>query len=178
MRWSHTFEPSNNLDVVVCDATDKFDVKVLCEGADVVVSLLGHVKDSPDRVQTEAIQTILKVMNSLKIKRLISLTGTGVRFIGDTPGFVDKFANFAIKLVDPQRIADGIEHAEVLKSSQVDWTLLRVLKLTNSHAPKGRVPMSTTGPAKTLTSREEVAKAIVQLIEDDSYIRQALIIVK
>jgi putative NADH-flavin reductase len=170
------FIDSRNLVVKKCDATNKLDVANLVSGCDAVVCLIGHGRRSPPRVQSEAISNIISVMNQKKIKRLISLTGTGVRFDNDRPNLIDKILNFSIKLIDSERIKDGIEHAEILKKSNLDWTLIRVLKLTNgSH--KGTVLFSRVGPAETFTPRSRVASAILDVAEDSKFIKEAPIII-
>ena len=164
-----------NLVAVKCDATYEMDVRELLNGADVVVSLIGHIKGSPANVQTDAMKVIVKVMNELRIVRLISLTGTGVRFPGDRPGLLDRFLNISIKLIDPRRISDGINHARYIESSMLEWTIIRVLKLTNGKS-SGRVKFSLTGPAELFTPRERVAKGILQIITEDTYVRKAPIV--
>ncbi len=172
----HGFEPHKNLEIVNCNALDIRDVERLLIGADAVVSLVGHGKNSPEYLQTETISHVLAGMNAHGITRLISLTGTGVRFGEDKPSFGDKLANASIKLIDPARVRDGIVHADVMKNSQLDWTIIRVLKLTNGKH-RGRVKFSLNGPAEYLTPRRRVAAAILQLLHENTYLRQAPIII-
>lgn len=161
---------------ISCDATNEEDVRTLLSGADVVVSLIGHVKQSPPNIQTDSMKVIAKTMNDLGIKRIISLTGTGVRFPGDMPSIIDRLLNITIKYIDPARIEDGIRHVEYLQSTNLDWTVLRVLKLTNSTEQKP-VYLSLTGPAELLTSRDRVAEAVLKVIQEEGYIKKAPIIV-
>lgn len=176
VRGENTLPSHQNLTVVHCDATDESDVHLLLDGADVVVSLIGHGRKSPPHLQTEAMQIIAKVMQELQIKRLISLTGTGVRSAGDTPSVIDKIGTKIISLIDPNRITDGVEHAHFIESTNLDWTIVRVLKLGNGDSTR-KVRFSLHGPAELLTPRSRVAHAVLQLIEEDSYIRQLPIIV-
>lgn len=162
------------LTVVECDATDTADVENLIRGQDAVVSFIGHVKGSPDHVQTDAMKVLAKAMATQGIARLVSLTGTGVRFPGDRVGFVDRFLNAGISLVDPQRIQDGKDHVACLQSTELEWTVIRVLKLQNV-VPR---PFDLTlhGPTKWFVGRGEVAQATLQVLVDKSFIRQAPII--
>lgn len=175
VRGRHDFTPDGQLDVVECDALNSDEVDRLIDGCDAVVSMIGHVPGSPSRLQTEAVSNVLVAMRKYGVTRLISLTGTGVRFDGDQPSIIDRLANSAIKFIDPDRISDGIEHAEVLKRSQLDWTIIRVLKLSNGQH-RGGVRFSLTGPAEFITPRRRVAAATVQLLKENIYIRQAPII--
>lgn len=175
VHGSHAFMPDENLAIVQCDATNRHEVAELIAGCDAVVSTIGHGRNSPARLQTTAMQNCIDAMQSAGMTRLISITGTGVRMPGDQPSLIDRVANLAIRLIDPARIADGIAHAALLQSSSVDWTIVRVLKLTNG-AHIGGVQFSLHGPAEWLTPRQRVAAAVVQLIQNGEYLRQAPII--
>ncbi len=171
-----SFLPTHpNLTVIECDATNPQQVRQLITGSDAVVSFIGHVPKSPATVQTDAMKVLVAVMSEVGIKRLISLTGTGARFAGDTPSLIDRLLNIAVGLVDPARVSDGKTHAEVLKASSLDWTIVRVLKLGEGQH-RGRVRLSATGPAELLTPRNRVAAAVLQLLDSNDYIRQAPII--
>jgi len=167
--------PHEHMVVVPCDATNRDEVRALLEGSDAVVSMIGHGRHSPARVQTDAMKVIVDVMHELKITRLVSLTGTGVRFPGDKPSLVDYLANFAIRVIDPNRVQDGIDHARLLEATDLEWTILRVLKLGNGEH-KGMVKLTPTGPAELLTPRSRAAAAALQVITDASYVRQAPVI--
>lgn len=167
----HSFTEHQNLTIQQCDATEAGDVLQLLMGCDAVVSLIGHTKKSDPHVQTIAMQNILQTMQDIDMRRVISLTGTGVRLTGDVVTSMDKILNFAVGVVDPKRIADGKQHALLLMHSQTDWTLLRVLKLQNT-APSPFI-LTPNGPTKTYVSRGDVAAAILQVLEQKSFIRQA-----
>ncbi len=97
-----------------------------------------------------------------------------MRFAGDKITLIDRFLNTAVGVIDPNRVNDGREHVEVLKHSDLDWTVVRVLKLQNV-SPK---PISLTehGPTKIYVSREDVAAAVLEVLENHSFIQLAPII--
>lgn len=163
-----------NLALIHCDATQPDDLRKLFDDQDAVVSLIGHVPGSPPDVQTSAIRQVIKVMDEAKIKRLVSLTGTGVRFPGDKITMLDRFLNLGLKFADPDRLKDGRNHVAELQKSDLDWTVIRVLKLQNA-APRP-FRLSQNGPTKPYVGREEVAEAILEVLEHDSFVRQAPII--
>lgn len=172
--FSSRIPDENNLEVISCNATDFEQMRNLIHGCDAVVSFIGHVKGSPKTVQTDAIRNAIDAMKSENVKRIVSLTGTGVRFPDDTPGFIDKFLNIVVNIIDPSRINDGIMHAKILRDSGLDWTIIRVLKLQNTK-PKPFV-LKFNGPAKLLTSRSEVADAVLMALEDPNMVKQSPII--
>lgn len=174
VRSHDPFGQLPGLKVVKCDSTKQSDVAGLIAGCDAVVSLVGHGKNTPEDVQTRTIRNVCSAMEELGIQRLISLTGTGVRFSGDKITLMDRFLNFGVSLVDPKRVADGSRHVEVIQGSKLNWTIIRVLKLQNTKP--GKYSLGLHGPAKTIVSRGEVAKAIVELLKKGSYVKKAPII--
>lgn len=170
----HDLRQHPRLTIMPCDATIHAELQQLLRGQDAVVSFIGHVKSSPAHVQTDAMHAIIDVMKHLRITRIVSLTGTGVRFTGDRITFMDRLLNWAVSLIDPERIKDGRDHVEVLKMSDLEWTVIRVLKLQNI-APS-IFALREHGPTKLMVSREDVAHAVLQVLDDRSFVRQAPII--
>lgn len=162
------------LTVTQVDATDFQNIKTLIQGSDAVVSLIGHVKKSPANLQTDATINIVRAMDELNIKRFISLTGSGVRFSGDMPSPPDRLLNAILKIVMKDIINDGVSHAKVLQNSTLDWTIIRGLVLTEQ--PAQQFTLTEHGPAKLLCPREEVALGILQVIEETSFVKKAVII--
>jgi putative NADH-flavin reductase len=176
VRGESDFVPHPRLEVVACDATNIDQLRSLLSGQEVVVSAIGHVKDSPADVQTIATKAIVQVMNELGVMRYVDLTGTGVRFPGDAVTRIDRFMNAAVEIIDKDRVQDGRDHQEVLKNSTLDWTTIRVLKLQN--AVLSSFKLSLHGPTKPYVGREEAAQAMLEVIEQHSFIKQAPIISK
>ena len=174
VRGVNTLKAHPNLEIVPCDATNADELRVLLAGQEVVVSAIGHVKGSAPDVQTVATQVIVDVMTELGIKRYVDVTGTGVRFAGDKITLIDRFLNLGVGIMDPSRVKDGIDHQEVLKASDLDWTTIRVLKLQN--VPAKPFSLKLHGPTKAYVGREEVASAMLQVIENYSFIQEAPIL--
>ncbi|MEO8198809.1 MAG: NAD(P)H-binding protein [Thermoanaerobaculia bacterium] len=164
------------LSFIECDATQESEVTKLIQGQDAVVSFIGHVRGAPPDVQTKATKVVVSAMSKLNQKRLVSLTGTGVRFPNDKITLTDRLLNMSIGIIDPKRVVDGINHAEVLKNSDLDWTIIRVLKLTSGE--RGRFTLQPNGPTKPFVSREEAAQAVLEVLEQHQFIRMAPIISK
>lgn len=163
-----------NLVIKTVDATKPADMKKLVSGQDAVISLIGHGLKTPPNVQTDAIRAIAKAMT--KNQKLISLTGTGVRRPGDHITIFDRLLNEPLALVMKSMVQDGRNHLTVLEQSQVDWTVLRALKLTNRQLHNFHLLLN--GPARLFVSRATVSQAILEVLNDGSYSRQAPIIGK
>lgn len=156
--------------IIKGDVMNYDDVFSAIDGVDAVVSVLGHIKGSDPLMQTKGMINIVKAMKELNVKRVLSLTGTGARAENDKPSVIDIFLNFIVKLVDPNRINDGVEHVKVLRNSNLDWTVVRVLKLSKKDSEVGEYKLTEGGPAELQTSRKKVAKVLVDLIDDKKYI--------
>ena len=174
IRGEHHLAAHPRLEIVQCDATDPTDLKNLLQNQQVVCSAIGHVKGSQADVQTQATRVLVEVMNLMGLKRFVDVTGTGVRFPGDKISLVDRFLNFGVGVVDPARVKDGIDHVEVLKSSDLDWTTIRILKLQNVEARP--YILTLNGPTKWYVGRREVARALVEVIEKNTFLKQSPII--
>ncbi len=162
--------------MVHCDATSASDINKLIAGQDAVVSLLGHRRGSVADVQTQAMRLLVTAMTEQGIKRIVSLTGTGVRFAGDKVRQIDYPTTWLLNLVDPKRMSDGANHVAVLQASPFDWTVLRVFKLTNGSQKAFR--LSAQGPVALTSSRKTVAAALETVLSDASFIQQAPMICK
>lgn len=161
------FATEKNIEIIKGDALNYAQVLRACSsGIDAVVSTLGHIKGSNPRMQTRGMSNIVKAMQESNVRRIISLTGTGARISEDKPSGIDRLLNFMVKKIDPERIADGVEHVQVLQNSNLDWTVVRVLKLTNSQKLIRSYALTSGGPVELYTSRKKAARVMVDLLED------------
>lgn len=168
IRGQDPFKPHERLKTFQCDATDIVQVTALIERCDAVVSLIGHVKGSDPFVQTSAIRTVARAMEVAGIKRIVSLTGTGVWVEGDKHRRALDVLNTISRWFGVKRFDDGIAHVKVLEDTPLDWTVLRVTFLTDGKP--GRFGFKQHGLAKIPTPRREVALAILRLLHDNSFI--------
>ena len=79
-------------------------------------------------------------------------------------------------MVDPDRVQDGIEHGEILKASNLDWTILRVLKLQDFTSRP--FVLAEHGPTRWFVNRNEVSQAVLQVLREQSFIQAAPILSK
>lgn len=163
---------SPRLKVIQGDVLEAEDVSRTVAGSDVVVSLFGHVKGSPQWLQTEGTRHIVNAMHQHKVRRIISLSGGGLPFEKDQPKFADKLIRGLMKLTVPHILEDAIHHAEVLKESGLDWTIVRGPRLTNE-PQKGHYRVGWVGVnASTKIGRADLANFIIKLVEDPQYDHQ------
>ena len=167
-------DPSNsNLTIIQGDVLEYNDVDETVSGTDIVVSLFGHVKGSPDWLQTEGTKHIVDAMKTYHVDRIISLSGGGLPYPEkDQPGFADKMIRFIMKMAAGQILEDAKQHAEVLKQSGLDWTIVRAPRLTNGER-KGEYREGWVGVnASTSISRKDLADFILKEVHEHDYPQQ------
>ncbi len=165
------------LHLVQGDALVMVDVETVLAGADGVVSLLGQDKASQPDLQTRATKLILDTMKRMNITRLISLTGGGVRDAeNDKPGFMDNMIVFIMKNVAGSgarnALLDGISHADLIRASGTDWTIVRGPMLTDDPA-KGTYQVGHVGTVKGIKlTRTDLAAFILTEWEQPAWQKQ------
>ncbi len=159
-----------NLKVLKGDVLNSADVEKAVQGCDIVVSLFGHVKNSPEWVQTNGTRNIVAAMKKQGIARIISLSGGGLPFPEkDQPKFVDKLIRTIMKIVVPKILNDAVAHHKVLAESGLNWVIVRGPQLTNDPA-KGNYQVGWVGVnASTKISRKDLADFILKTVEDNSF---------
>ncbi|MCA1806680.1 MAG: NAD(P)H-binding protein [Actinobacteria bacterium] len=125
-------DSAENLTYFQGDATDSSAVDKVMPGHDAVICVLGHSKQTPLEMQSNATRVIARAMKQHNISRIVSLTGVGVLTTGDKLTLFDRFTTALLLFLQPKRIQDGIKHVEVLKDSSLDWIVLRTPKHRNA----------------------------------------------
>ena len=166
-------QTSNQLTIVHGDVLDQKAVDETVEGADLVVSLFGHVKGSPEWLQTNGTKNIVTSMHAQQLKRIISLSGGGLPFPEkDRPKFPDKMIRLIMKVAVPKILNDAIQHHQVLKESGLKWTIVRGPRLTEE-PEKGKYRVGWVGVnASTKIGRADLADFILQLLENEEFNHQ------
>lgn len=161
---------SPTLEVLPGDVLDPAAVARTVQGADVVVSLFGQVKNSPKDVQTRGTQHIVAAMQQHGVRRIISLSGGGLPYPEDQPKFADKLIRGIMRLVVPHVLADAQGHADVLRASGLDWEIVRGPRLTNDPA-RGQYRVGWVGVnASTSIGRADLADFILKQVESEEFV--------
>ncbi len=158
------------------------DVDKTIAETDAVINLSGHVKDSPPDLQTKSIQYIMDSMKKRNIKRLVQLSGAGVRDEEkDKPKLIDKLVVFVMKNLAGKQtrniLEDGVRMVELIRNSGLEWTVVRAPRLTQEPA-KASFHVGYVGQHKGITlTRENLADFILQVYENNSHIHDMPVVV-
>jgi len=160
----------SRFNVIKGDVLNAEDVEQTLRGADIVVSLFGQVKGSPENLQTRGTEHIVHGMTKWGIDRVISLSGGGLPFPEkDKPKLIDKAIRLIMKIAVPKVLNDAIEHHKVLENSKTKWMIVRAPRLTND-APQGTYRVGWVGVnASTKIARADLADFLVTQLEDETY---------
>ena len=161
-----------HLTVVQGDALVAADVEKTIQGSDVIISALGHVKNSPAWIQTDATKNMVAAMKKYGVKKIISLSGAGVPFEKDKPKFIDNLVRTIMQLTVPSILNDGIEHAKVLQNSGLDWIVVRGPMLKDG-AKKGGYKVTFVDKKSGISiNRADLAEFMLAQIDDNTYLKQ------
>jgi putative NADH-flavin reductase len=155
------------------DILDASRVSDAIKGVDAVISTLGPRDNKAKFVVTSGMGHILAGMKQHGVSRLIVTAGAGVGDPNDQPGFINKFMNFLLEIISRNVYEDMVKAVEVVRRSDVDWTIVRVPMLTDG--PKtGEIKAAWVGKGMGMRiSRQDYAAFLLEQLIDDTYIHQA-----
>lgn len=159
-------------DVVRGDVTDAAAVEEAVAGQDAVLSALGHAKGSPKDVQARGTANIIAAMEKHGVRRLISLTGAGVRAEGDEPKFVDGVFLFLLGVLQRDVLQDANRHVEEIQRSHLDWVVVRGPRLTEGEARESYRVGLVGKNSGTRISRADLAGFMLDQLTSDEHLRR------
>ncbi len=167
---------NERLTVVQGDVANLADVERVVQGADAVLSVLGHVKDSEPDILTKAIRNIITAMDKYDVKRLVSLSGASVYAPQDKPKLVNRLIKFFTQATTGSLLKDAEQHFTALQNSDVDWVVVRG-PILNEGPHTGTYRVGWTGVNTGIrVSRADIADFMLKQVTDTTYLRQAPLI--
>ncbi|ADH62699.1 NmrA family protein [Allomeiothermus silvanus DSM 9946] len=145
-------------------------------GQDVVFSAVGPVRGERKDIMELAAKQILSAMKKHGLRRLVTLTGAGVPQPGDQPKIFDRLMRFLLGVLAKDVLQDSIRHAELVRDSGLDWTIVRVPVLTDGPA-RGNYRIGMVGVnSGARISRADVAAFMLKAATDKEMIGKAPVI--
>jgi putative NADH-flavin reductase len=160
----------DRLSVVQGDVTDPSAVEEAVDGTDAVVSVIGHAEGAPDDVVTVGTRHILDAMRAHDVRRLVSMTGAAVQSDKDPSYWGSALAAWLMETMASTMIEDERAHADLIRDSERDWTIVRAPRLTDGpHTGKYRVGYLKMGLGARI-SRADVADFLLRLATSDDHV--------
>jgi len=160
------------LSLVQGDVRDRARVETVVAGQDAVLSALGTNQRGPVSVCTDGIQRILMAMTRSQVRRLLVVSAYGA-----AESHHRDLYNLFLWTLLKEKMLDKERMEELIKHSDVDWTLIRPSFLTDG--PRTQQYHSSPDLRMHVTShisRADVAACMLQRITDTASVHKALAI--
>ena len=158
-----------NLTVRRGDVLDPASIAPLFAGQDAVVSAIGTESRAPTVLYSDGVGNILQAMQPAGVPRLICISATGL-----DPGqwFQHYVAKPILWIVLRNMYTDLVCMEERVKSSSLDWTIIRPPQLTDKpRTGQYQVSYNEHLPAAWAISRADLADYIVKHLADPATYR-------
>lgn len=163
------------LTVIKGDVLDKTCLKTCLENKDVVISALGKGKTlKSENLISNTVNLLIPLMIEAKVSRLIFLSAIGV---GETISQANFIQKIIFRFILNNLYDDKAKAELVIKKSNLDWTLIYPVILTNGKWT-GKYQVGEKMKMKGLPKipRADVADFMIKQIKDDSFIKKSPIL--
>lgn len=164
---------NDNLTIISGDIKDAAAVEKTLAGTQAVLSTLGPTSNEPRFEVSQGMSNILAGMKKDGIKRLIITAGAGVGDPKDEPKLFNHVMNFLLKLMAKNVLADMSRVVEMVRSSDMDWTVVRLPMLTDD-PQTGDVKVGYVGKGMgARITRADIADFLITQINDETFVHQS-----
>lgn len=155
------------------DVDDAGLVDQATSSQEAVVCVIGAARGGPKNILTIAAYHIINAMERHGVRRLVTLTGAGVRDPNDLPQLRDRAITSLLRFTARDVLEDATRHTEAIRASDLDWVIVRAGILTDL-PPSGLIRVGFVGKGTgPRISRADVAAFMLQQVTEDTYLHQA-----
>ncbi len=180
-RSAEKIEPRDGLEPWTSDALKPEDLRAALEGMDAVVMTLG-IRESVEMLWkkvtlfSDATAALVPLMEEFGPDRLIAVTGIGA---GDSAVALSGPERIGHRIIFSKPYNDKTRQEEIIRASNLRWTLVRPTILTNNRASgEYRVMSSPETWRMGMISRADVADFVVRALEDDESVGTAPVLAR
>jgi len=160
------------------DALKTDDVETALVGVSVVIQTLGVGLGDlfrPVHLFSDASRVLIQAMKIQGVKRLICVTGFGA---GDSRASISCLQRLPFQIVFGRAYDDKSLQEQLIKESELDWTIARPGVLTSGPRTGHYQILSEASQWRNgIISRADVAEFLVRQIGDQTYIRKAPVLI-
>ena len=132
---------------------------------------LGAFKDNPNYFSLGT-RYVIDAMKEHGVKRLVALSALGT---GDSVKLANWLVrNLVIGWLLKVPFEDHERQEQMIRDSHLDWVIARPTRLTNGPARKQYQKKSSLEPVPSAISRADVADFLLEAVESDQWLRQAV----
>src|SRR5271168_1722787 len=169
---------SSILRIVSGELSNAAAITKAIEEQDAVVSLLGPKPGAKGRPLGAGMSVIANAMQATGVRRLIATSTPSSPDPADRSALSFRLAVRLIRALQPDGYADIVASAEVVRSSQLDWTLVRLPMLTSKDgsAPPAVGYVGSPGLRLFWLSRNVLADFVLSQLNDRTWLCKAPLI--
>jgi putative NADH-flavin reductase len=160
------------------NALKTVDVEAALVGVDVVIQTLGVGLGElfrPVHLFSDATRVLIQAMKIQGVKRLICVTGFGA---GDSRASISCLQRLPFQIVFARAYDDKSLQEQLIKESELDWTIARPGVLTSGpRTGRYRILSEASQWRNGIISRADVAEFLVRQIGDQTYIRKTPVLI-
>ena len=173
LRSLPSFYAHSSIEIIDGNVRDYETVCCLTKGCEAVISTLGlGVPNSEPTIFSQSTQNVLRAMTEWRIERYIVTTGLNVDTPFDHKSPKTQFSTEWMKTNFPLSTADKQREYEILRLSEVQWTLVRLplIELSDSRKP---VLVSLEDMPGDSISATDLAFFLIHQLVDHTYWQKA-----
>lgn len=159
------------MEIVEGDIKDLYTARELLKGCDVAISAIGQNKDDV-LISSLATLNIIKAMEEFNITRYILLTGSNLEVPGDQKSPKNLEGTAWMKTTFPVFVADKQKAYEILTTSSIDWTVVRLPWIEQTNERRGLI-VDLQDCLEDLISTTDLADFLIDQITDTTYVKKA-----
>ncbi len=160
------------LEIVEGDAKNTAKIEEAVKGSQAVLMVLGHTPSSDKDILATSTQHVVNAMKKHGVKRLINLTGAGVKYTDDPSSFGASLMRFLLKTLAGKLLEDSINQNSIIQNSGLEWIVVRGPRLTDGpRTGKYQTGYLTMGPGQSI-SRADVADFMLNLVDNNIYLHK------
>ncbi|MGW0201312.1 NAD(P)-dependent oxidoreductase [Nonomuraea sp. NPDC003201] len=169
-------ELRGRLDVVEADVMNPDAIVPAVKGCGAVLSAMGTRDRGPTTVHSASTTSIIQAMTQAQVRRMLLVSASGL--VADAGDGV--FTRYVLKPLIVQRLfrhsyADVAQAEELLRASDLDWTIVRPSRLLDTEHPgRYRTARDLNLRGGLSTTRADVAHCMLDLIDDASSVRHVV----
>jgi putative NADH-flavin reductase len=162
------------LTVVKGELSNQVLIEDAIRGSDAVLSTLGPRGREKDKPISQGTKNIIAAMKKVGVRRVIVTSTLSAADTEDKPDLRTRAMVNIVKLAMRSAYEDIVATAQLVRSSELDWTILR-LAMLNSNPKTGNVRVGYVGSGEvgTAISRADIANFMLKQIGDSKLIRKA-----
>ncbi|WP_433620629.1 NAD(P)-dependent oxidoreductase [Paenibacillus cellulositrophicus] len=153
------------LTIIEGTVADRERIERAVEGADAVIELMGAV--------SEGTANIIAAMKKQGVRRLIAASALSVHDPKDRFQLGRQLLLAMVRLIIPRNVREVRRAAELIRASDLEWTLARIPVLTDRPGSLPKADYYGHGTVGTKLARADLATFLYDQLVETRFIRQA-----